>query len=257
MCCFVCDVAAALELRAADRVEELKATVSRDSGAGMGDGSAGEVIGVDPSHQTMTDAEYSALEAKAAAEAQDDHSLEGLNADFTIHMTKQDMMEAAARQHSFAAGSLRSGDQASAGDAAAINLAEALKAHVGAEAGAEVDAEAEAEAEAYAASREIIFGRTTPGSTPWRRWGWHAVYVDVDTSAAGFTATPTYVVSLNGKNYLTSRTKGGSSYRHVSSRGFRVAVHLLHGSVWPARANAWGWHINWAGTQNGEFVLNV
>jgi hypothetical protein len=41
-------------------------------------------------------------------------------------------------------------------------------------------------------------GRTTPGATNWQAERSTTIYVDVDTSAAGFTTTPVYVTSIGG-----------------------------------------------------------
>lgn len=100
-----------------------------------------------------------------------------------------------------------------------------------------------------AAPNDVIFGRTTPGRTPWRRYGHRGIYVDVDTSIAGFTSTPVYVCNLGGdgnNNFMW----GASSIYHPKKSSFRVYIYNPHGYIHPNTANRYRWHINWAATTN-------
>ncbi len=88
-------------------------------------------------------------------------------------------------------------------------------------------------------------GRTTPGATNWQPYGSNGIYVDVDTSSAGFTTTPVYVTSIGG---ISShwQTTGATSIYQASPTTFRVYVRFSDGSaITPAVANSYQWHINW------------
>lgn len=90
----------------------------------------------------------------------------------------------------------------------------------------------------------IAVGRTTPGSTNWVQYSSDGLYVDVDTSSAGFTSTPYYFTSLGG-NISHWATTGATSIYYPTSNSFRVYVKFTAGTITPAQANRWGWHINW------------
>ena len=95
-------------------------------------------------------------------------------------------------------------------------------------------------------------GQTTPGSTNWIQYSNPAgLYVDVDTSAAGFTSTPIYITSLGGwgSHWYTT---GGTSVYSPTATGFRVYVYFMSGAITPETANSgnYGWHINWCGFEN-------
>lgn len=79
-----------------------------------------------------------------------------------------------------------------------------------------------------------------------------AVYMDVDTSAAGFTTTPTYFSFLAGVSGLW-RTQGASSIYNATPVGFRVYIDDYNDTVdidpiiiGPGPGN-WDWHIQWCG----------
>jgi hypothetical protein len=100
---------------------------------------------------------------------------------------------------------------------------------------------------------KIASGRTTPGATAWQPYPSAAdsrgVYVNVDTSAAGFTGTPVYITSIGG-NSSHWATTGATSIYMPTATGFRVYVRWADGSpLTPAQANGFGWHINWMGMQ--------
>ena len=99
------------------------------------------------------------------------------------------------------------------------------------------------------ADTKIGSGSTTPGATNWQVWNKGIIYVDVDTSAAGFTKTPVYVTSIGGTNEHM-RTTGGSSVCKTTAKGFRVYIKwdstsATVESLTPQIANGHQWHINW------------
>src|SRR5438094_362333 len=59
----------------------------------------------------------------------------------------------------------------------------------------------------------IVAGATTPGATNWQSYnGGQGLYVDVDTSAAGFTTTPAYIVTVSGNANNWNLVGGSSPY---------------------------------------------
>jgi hypothetical protein len=98
---------------------------------------------------------------------------------------------------------------------------------------------------------KIGSGRTTPGSTAWQLYtgGTNGIYVDVNTSAVGFSATPLYFTSIGG-NAAHWGTTGATSVYLPSATGFRVYVRWADGSpLTPEQANSYQWHINWIGIE--------
>ena len=92
----------------------------------------------------------------------------------------------------------------------------------------------------------IARGSTPVGNTAWQQYFDGAgVFVDVDTSLAGFTTTPIYITSLGGTNAHWGTT-GATSIYDPTPKGFRVFVRWSGGNpLTPAMANQYGWHINW------------
>ena len=94
---------------------------------------------------------------------------------------------------------------------------------------------------------KIASGRTQPGATNWQVNG-DGVYVDVDTSAAGFANTPIYVTSLVGDSNHWGTT-GASSIYQATAKGFRVYIRwdkdYKTTAITPEEANGYKWHINW------------
>ena len=92
----------------------------------------------------------------------------------------------------------------------------------------------------------IASGSTPQGSTAWQQYtGGAGVYVDVNTTTAGFTGTPLYFTSLGGASSHWATT-GATSIYLPTATGFRVYVRWVDGlPLTPATANAHGWHINW------------
>ena len=99
---------------------------------------------------------------------------------------------------------------------------------------------------------KIATGSTPQGDTNWQnKAGEHTVWVDVDTSAAGFATKPQYITSLGG-NQRQFQTTGGCCVYHASATGFRVYVYFEDDVVSPQQANEWGWHINWIAMTNDQ-----
>ncbi len=97
---------------------------------------------------------------------------------------------------------------------------------------------------------KIVAGSTPVGTSNWKQYGNNMLYLDVDTSAAGFHNTPVYTTTLAGQsgNWWVS---GGSSPYSTSATGFRVYVGFIDGrSVSPQQANDSAWHINWVAAGN-------
>jgi hypothetical protein len=98
---------------------------------------------------------------------------------------------------------------------------------------------------------KIAAGNTTgiDGTTNWHVHDTHSIYVEVDTSAAGFTTTPVYVTSIGGgKEHW--KTTGGSSVYSATPTSFRVFLRWERISdtkeaLTPEIAKKEKWHINW------------
>ena len=98
---------------------------------------------------------------------------------------------------------------------------------------------------------KMASGSTTPGATNWQAYDESSIYVDVDTSAAGFTKTPVYVTSIGGDKHHW-KTTGGSAVCQATVKGFRVyirwdSISATGEALTPAGANGNKWHINWIG----------
>lgn len=94
-------------------------------------------------------------------------------------------------------------------------------------------------------------GKTPAGSTNWQVYSdaANAIFVDVDTTAAGFTSVPNYVSALGG-NGQHWEAVGGSAVYSPTPTGFRVYVRFVDQRLLtPAIANTNGWHIIWIGHQ--------
>jgi hypothetical protein len=93
---------------------------------------------------------------------------------------------------------------------------------------------------------QIFRGSTPVGNTAWQQYpGGEGVYVDVNTSSAGFTSTPIYITSLGGLGYHWETT-GATAIYNATPTGFRVYVRFAPARpLTPAIANQYQWHINW------------
>jgi len=91
----------------------------------------------------------------------------------------------------------------------------------------------------------MVAGFTYPGDTKWQQYGENGIYVDVDTSQAGFAVTPLYFTSLGGDldHYMVT---GSTSIYDASPIGFRIYLHCSdETAISPEIANEKGWHILW------------
>lgn len=111
----------------------------------------------------------------------------------------------------------------------------------------------------------IRAGRTEPGNTNWKAGEVSdeiqpegaailappQLYVDVDTSAAEFSTTPVYVISVGGDAYQFG-LQGTSTIYRATKREFRVWVRFIFGYTYdltPEFANKNRWHVNWIGIE--------
>lgn len=83
----------------------------------------------------------------------------------------------------------------------------------------------------------------------------YGIFVDVDTSAAGFTTPPVYITSLGGRCWHWVTT-GASSVYNATCTDFRIYIKWDTGMglpvVTPADAKQYQWHINWIGIEVGH-----
>ncbi|MCR9166576.1 MAG: hypothetical protein NXI35_38280 [bacterium] len=94
-------------------------------------------------------------------------------------------------------------------------------------------------------------GMTSVGATEWKQGkASDVIYLDVDTSSAGFTSTPHYFASLMGvSNALYTR---GANVTYGSTKNaFRIYVKYLRGDITPEQANEWQWAMAWHGVPQG------
>jgi len=90
-----------------------------------------------------------------------------------------------------------------------------------------------------------VSGRTASGATNWKAYTSSSIYVDVDTSAAGFAEAPLYFASLGGNSYHRD-AQGISAIFTPTAKGFRIYLKSLSGvALTPAYANSKGWYIQW------------
>ena len=98
-------------------------------------------------------------------------------------------------------------------------------------------------------SARIGTGSTPDGNTNWKVFSSNGIYVDVDTSAAGFTTTPNYISSLDGRTRHWSAVGAGRIY-NATPTSCRIYVQWVDRSaLTPANANEMNWHINWIGME--------
>lgn len=88
----------------------------------------------------------------------------------------------------------------------------------------------------------IAAGKMDPQKTSWQQYSTGGISVDIDTSSAGFSATPQYFTSLGGhtNNWMA---QGATSIYQPTARGFRI--HVSYRDLTAAQAQEWGWYINW------------
>ena len=101
----------------------------------------------------------------------------------------------------------------------------------------------------------MVCGNTAPGATNWLLYppDLHSLALTVDTSAAGFTATPQYYAYLRGgMSYVTTGTSQiynpaqNSFVLHVVYLGIQNDYITPYGNfIQPTHANNWQWTIYW------------
>jgi hypothetical protein len=92
-----------------------------------------------------------------------------------------------------------------------------------------------------------FYSSSTPlGKTAWQQAGVGGLYVDIDTSSAGYSrVVPAYITSLEGANFH-GETIGATSIYLARPQSFRVYVRFVSGNpITPAFANQNEWRINW------------
>jgi hypothetical protein len=93
----------------------------------------------------------------------------------------------------------------------------------------------------------VCKGQTPAGATAWQQYGTEGIYVDVSTSACGFSSTPLYFTSIGGwSSHWT--TTGATSIYSPTANSFRIYVY--NPGITAAQANNLGWHINWQAAPN-------
>jgi hypothetical protein len=98
-------------------------------------------------------------------------------------------------------------------------------------------------------TQRIASGSTRPGQG-WVAYGTAGIYIDVDTSSAHFTGSPTYTSTVGGIGGQWALTGTGAIYSPTTT-GFRIYVRFSDGSpLSPATAQAFQWHVNWVGVDN-------
>jgi Domain of unknown function (DUF4962) len=103
------------------------------------------------------------------------------------------------------------------------------------------------------AGMKIRAESTPKGQTAWQAYVVSStprgIFVDVDTSTAGFTSTPVYITSLGGDSRHWA-TSGGSSVYNATAIGFRIYIRWVDSTIpppTPQSANTDEWHVNWIG----------
>jgi hypothetical protein len=106
-------------------------------------------------------------------------------------------------------------------------------------------------------AQRVVSGRTPPG------WGWNTyvgpaapgIWIQVNTTAAGFITTPTYVTSVGGNSAHWHTTGASAVYPPDANlggdlrRGFRIFLRYSdNSSITPT--DAWNnqWYVNWIAT---------
>jgi hypothetical protein len=96
----------------------------------------------------------------------------------------------------------------------------------------------------------VVAGSTKAKETRWKQYiqtngkiDPNAIYVEVDTSAAGFSDTPRYFVSISGGSGLYQTTGLGGVYS--PNRGSFSVYLRFAGAITPKKANEYGWTVNW------------
>jgi hypothetical protein len=94
----------------------------------------------------------------------------------------------------------------------------------------------------------IAVGQTPVGATNWVQEGTDGIYVDIDTSTAGFSSVPLYFTSIGGSGHHW-QAQGATSIYNQTARSFRVYV-FQPGIIAAKAAKERYWHINWIAIGN-------
>ncbi|MER7500733.1 hypothetical protein AB0L05_02910 [Nonomuraea pusilla] len=103
--------------------------------------------------------------------------------------------------------------------------------------------------QAPATSRMTIASGQTEAGVGWQYYDnpTPGLYLDVDTSDAGFKTTPTYTASVGGRQFMFQLT-GTSAIYMPTSTGFRVYVRWADNApIEVADAVKYGWYVSWIG----------
>lgn len=102
---------------------------------------------------------------------------------------------------------------------------------------------------------QISQGQTSPND--WKDYSSLGIYVDVDTSACGFTQTPHYLVTIEGSSHHWC-VNGVNAIYQPSPTGFRVYLRWTdddghYGNYNPLRASfakGKNWYLRWTAIQS-------
>lgn len=100
-----------------------------------------------------------------------------------------------------------------------------------------------------------IFAGSTEWGQGWKQYatdGLKTVLLEVDTSAAEFSSTPLYVISLTGSYNMFLANGGANGVYSPTPTGFSVFIRMYDGKDIPVDAviNDWLWGINWIGIES-------
>ena len=97
-------------------------------------------------------------------------------------------------------------------------------------------------------------GSTTASNTTWQQYeigkSDQGIFIDIDTSAAGFTKTPKYFTALAGEGDL-SKVKGIHAIYNPSPTGFRLYLYQPQPQLTPQIANDQKWQVHWMAVAEG------
>jgi len=99
-------------------------------------------------------------------------------------------------------------------------------------------------------------GKTSPNDWVNYQSSRGGIYVDVDTSSSGFSATPHYMATLEGKSHHWC-ANGANAIYNATPTGFRVYLRWTDdnghfGELNPLKietAKKYKWHLKWTGIQ--------
>lgn len=93
------------------------------------------------------------------------------------------------------------------------------------------------------ATLKMVCGNTNPSA--WQTYiDGRTVYVDVDTTVAGFSSNPFILSTLGGSGWHW-KTYGATSIYDLTPTSFRVYVYNINSTMNAADALSWGWSLNW------------